>query len=98
MKYGKICDDSDSSKGRNIKLTMILNLYMMPLNKILEINYTYGSLKQPTTTNILWRVTVYLFIRGWVIEMDYLQQKENDQKAKIPCKGNEGVHFGGSCN
>ena len=24
---------------------MTLNLYMMPLNKIIEINYTYGSLK-----------------------------------------------------
>ena len=34
--------------GRNIKLMMTINLYLMPLKKILDINYTYGSLKQPT--------------------------------------------------
>ena len=34
--------------GRNMKLTMTLNLCLMPLNKIIEINYTYGSLKQTT--------------------------------------------------
>ena len=33
---------------RNIKLMMTLNICMMPLEKILEINYKYGSLKQPT--------------------------------------------------
>ena len=36
------------SMGRNMKLVMTLNLCMMPLKKILEINYTYGSLKKPT--------------------------------------------------
>ena len=36
------------SVGSNIKLMMTLNLCMMSLKKILEINYTYGSLKQPT--------------------------------------------------
>ena len=49
--------------GSNIKLTMKLNLCLMPLNKILEINYTRGYLKQPTEKNILWRVTVFLFMR-----------------------------------
>ena len=34
----------------------------------------------------------------WVIEMGYSQQKEYDQKAKIPGKGNEGVYFDESCN
>ena len=34
--------------GRNMKLTMTLNLCLMPLKKILEINYTYGYLKQQT--------------------------------------------------
>ena len=36
------------SVGSNIKLMMTLNLCMMSLKKILDINYTYGSLKQPT--------------------------------------------------
>ena len=31
--------------GRNIKWMMKLNLFMMPLEEILEINYTNGSLK-----------------------------------------------------
>ena len=43
---------------RNIKFMMTLNIFMIPLNKILEINYTYGSLKQPTKKYILWRVTI----------------------------------------
>ena len=42
--------------GSNMKLMMTLNLYLMPLKKILEINYTYGSLKQPTR-KFLWRLT-----------------------------------------
>ena len=33
---------------RNMKLMMTLNLCLMYFNKIIEINYTYGSLKQPT--------------------------------------------------
>ena len=32
--------------GRNMKWNMTLNLCLMPLNKIAEIKYTYGSLKQ----------------------------------------------------
>ena len=32
---------------RNMKFMITLNLYMIPLNKLLEINYTYCSLKQP---------------------------------------------------
>ena len=39
--------------GRNMKGMMALNLCLMHLKKIPEINYTYGSLKQPTTKNIL---------------------------------------------
>ena len=45
--------------GRNMKWMMTLNLYLMPLKKILEINYKYGSLKQPMAKNILWRVTIF---------------------------------------
>ena len=35
------------------------NICPMPLNKIQEINYTYGSLKQPMGKLILWRVTIF---------------------------------------
>ena len=47
--------------GRNMEWTMTLNICMIRWKKILDINYTHGSLKQPTTKNILWRVTI-LFI------------------------------------
>ena len=50
---------------------MTLNLCLVPLNKIIEINYTYGSLKQPTEKNIVDGNNIYLFIREWVIEMGY---------------------------
>ena len=49
--------------GRKMKWVMTLNICMMPLNKILEINYTHGSLKQPTEKNILWRVTIFFIIQ-----------------------------------
>ena len=71
--------------GSNIKLIMTLNLFMIPLNKILETNYTYGSPKQQIAKNILCRITI-LFISqimgegGW-----YSEQKEYGQKAKISC-------------
>ena len=32
--------------GRKIKSMMTLNLWLVPLNKILDKNYTYRSLKQ----------------------------------------------------
>ena len=48
---------------RSLKWMMPLNIWMMPLKKILEINYTYGSMTQPTAKEILWRVTIYLFLR-----------------------------------
>ena len=44
------------SVGRNKKWIMTLNLCLIPLKKILEINYTYGSL------NILLRIKKILFI------------------------------------
>ena len=34
--------------GKNMELMITLNLCLIHLKKILEINYTYGSLKQPT--------------------------------------------------
>ena len=47
--------------GTNTKWTMTLNICLMILGKIIEINYTYVSLKHPMARNILWRVTI-LFI------------------------------------
>ena len=57
--------------GRNTNLMMALNLCLMPLEKIIEINYTYGSPKQSTKKNILWRVTV-LFISQRMGDRDEL--------------------------
>ena len=34
--------------GRNMKLVITLNLCLISFNKVLEINYTYGYLKQKT--------------------------------------------------
>ena len=47
--------------GSNIKFMTTLNLFLVPLKKILEIKYAYASLKQPMVKKILWRVTI-LFI------------------------------------
>ena len=48
-------------EGRNMKWMMTLNLCLIALKEMLEINHTYGSLRQPMLKNILWRVTI-LFI------------------------------------
>ena len=44
---------------RSMAWMMTINLCLMPLKKILEINYTYGSLTQPMTKEILWRVNIF---------------------------------------
>ena len=44
--------------GRSMECMTKLNLCLMLLKKILEINYTYGSLPQPMEKNILWKVTI----------------------------------------
>ena len=62
---------------------MTLNLCMMPLNKILEINYIYGSQTQPIMKKILWRVNMFLFLREWMREWVYSDQNKDDQKEKI---------------
>ena len=74
--------------GRIMKWMMTLNLCLMPLNKILEINYTYGSLTQPIMKKILWRVNMFLFLREWMREWVYSEQNKDDQREKISCKGN----------
>ena len=47
------------AEGRNMKLMTTLNICLMPLNKILDINYTYGSIKKTTDKNILGRVIIF---------------------------------------
>ena len=47
---------------------------------------------------ILWTVTS-LFIYHIICEKGgYSEQKEDDHKPKIPCKGNTGIYFYGVCN
>ena len=45
---------------RNIKWMKTLTLCMSPLNRILDINYKYGSLNQPMAQKMLWRLTIFL--------------------------------------
>ena len=47
--------------GRNMKWIMTLNHCLVLLEKILDIIYTYGSLKQPMAKNILLRFN-HIFI------------------------------------
>ena len=67
---------------RSMKLMMTLNLCLINLKKILDINYTYGSLAQLIAKDILWRVIIILFPIEWVIEGGYSRQNEDDQKGK----------------
>ena len=46
---------------RIMKWIMTLNLWLMLLNKILEINYTYGYLTQPMAREILCRVKILFY-------------------------------------
>ena len=63
--------------GSNIKWIMTINLYLMTLEKSVEIKYKYGSLKQPIDKKILWRVTMLIFLGDWVVEGSYSEQKED---------------------
>ena len=45
---------------RSMKLMTKLNLCLIPLKKILEINYTYVSLTQPMGKDIFWSVKIFL--------------------------------------
>ena len=47
--------------GRNMKLMMTINLCIMPLNKIIDIKYTYGSLKQPTEKYLVQGNNIFYF-------------------------------------
>ena len=61
---------------RNMKVMMKLNLCMTPLKKVLDINYTYGYLKQPTKKDILWRVTII-----------FISQRMSDRYGSFIAKG-----------
>ena len=53
---------------------MKLNLCLMPLKKILYMDYKYVSMTKPMAKEILWRVTIFLFLREWMREGGYLEQ------------------------
>ena len=71
--------------GRSMKWMMTLNLYLIPLKKILEIYYTYESLTQPMGKDILWRVTI-IFISQRMDERGGLFKSKENQKEKYPAK------------
>ena len=53
--------------GRNMKWSITLNIYLIPLMQIDEIKYSYRDLNQPINQNIVWRVTI-LFISQRLFE------------------------------
>ena len=48
--------------------------------------------------DILWGVTIFLFLREWMTDGGYSEQNEDYQKEKILCKVIAGGYFGKSCN
>ena len=52
--------------GGSMKWMMEINICLIPLKKILEINYTYGSMEKPMAKEILFSVTTFFFIREWM--------------------------------
>ena len=80
------------SGGTSMKYMMTLNLFMMPLKKILQINYTYVYLK------VLWRVTLFLFIQRMYEIGGLFRAKQRWTEGKTSSKGNEGVYFDESYN
>ena len=68
--------------GRNIKWMVTIDLYMIPLKKILYINYTYGYLKQPVSKKILWKVTILFIYQRMGERGGLLRPKERLQEGK----------------
>ena len=64
-----------------MKWSMTLNICMMLLKKILELNYTYVSLKQPMAKIILWRVTIFSQRMGE--KGGLFWEKDDDKKKNI---------------
>ena len=64
-----------------------LTLFLIPLNKIVEIKYTYRFLNQPMAQNILWRVTnlfIYQILGGrWMFFIEKGIGKEGKNTLKI---------------
>ena len=61
--------------GRSMKWIMTFHICLMPLQTIIEINYTYGSLTQPMAKEILLRVTIFLFLIEWMREGGVIKRK-----------------------
>ena len=52
--------------GRNMELMMKINLCLIPLKKILYINYTYGNLKNQRKKYLVEGNTIFYFSEnGW---------------------------------
>ena len=84
--------------GRSMKWMTTLNICLMPLKKILEINYTYGSLTQPMSKEILSRITIFFIYQRMEERGRLFRAKRRWLEGKKYCKGDEGVYFGESCN
>ena len=63
--------------GGSMKWINTLNICMINFKKIVEINYTYRSLTKTIAKNILWRITIFLFIRKRMREGGYLEQNKD---------------------
>ena len=84
--------------GRSMKWMMKIYLCLMPLNKILEINYAYISLTQPMAKNILWRVNIFFTSQRMDDIGGLFRAKGRLPEGKMSCKGNKGVYFSESYN
>ena len=60
---------------RNMEWMKALNICMITSKKILEIHYTYVSLKQPRTNNILWKVIIFFISQRMGERGGYSEQK-----------------------
>ena len=72
--------------GRNMKLMTTLNLCLMLLKKILDINYTYGSLKQLMEKHLVEGNIIFIYQIMGERGGGYSEQKEDDQKGKYLAK------------
>ena len=84
--------------GRNMKWMMTFNLCLIPLNKILGINYTYCYTNQSMVKKILWRVTIFIYLSDNGLERGVIHSKRKTTIRKTTCKVKEDVCFGELCN
>ena len=95
---GQIYDESDSGCGEEHEM----DGYTYSLYGSLEKNSRdkiYIWISEPTNgAKDLVEGNNIFYFRDWVGEGGCSEQKEDDQKAKIACKGYEGACFGEVCN